>query len=79
VIKSLFRASGLDRRLYRRQFDSDVIEDFPRLLALADAGYFEVNDDYLCPTALGIEWSDALAPSLFSDDVRAKMNEFELR
>jgi oxygen-independent coproporphyrinogen-3 oxidase len=79
LIKSLLRTAGFDRSAYRSTFDADVIDDFPQLVDLGDEGYVTVDGDQIRPTPLGIEWSDALGPALFSDDVRATMAEFELR
>jgi oxygen-independent coproporphyrinogen-3 oxidase len=78
VIKSLFRAAGFARADYSAAFDRDVLADFPQLAALAEDGYVEVGDA-VRPTPLGLEWSDALGPALFSASVRASMDAFELR
>lgn len=79
LIKSLFRAAGFGRSAYRTAFGSDVLDDFPPLATLVDGGYIEVDGDRVRPTPLGLEWSDALGPALFSDAVRASMDEFQLR
>ena len=79
LIKSLFRAEGLDRRHYLKTFDADVLRDFPELSSLAHEGYFDITPSEVKPTAAGLEWSDALAPMLFSESVKASMAEFELR
>jgi oxygen-independent coproporphyrinogen-3 oxidase len=79
VIKSLFRATGLDRGNFASLFGADVLDHFPQLIALAESGYFGINPQKIEPTPLGLEWSDALGPMLFSDDVKAKMDEFSLR
>jgi oxygen-independent coproporphyrinogen-3 oxidase len=79
VIKSLFRAVGLDRHEYRRQFGQDVLDGLANLQRFAEQGYIVATTDRLQPTQAGLEWSDALGPMLFSDRVKATMAEFELR
>ena len=79
VIKSLFRTSGLDRGQYLSAFGADALDDFPQLENLAAQGYFDVTTDRVRPTPLGLEWSDALGPALFSDSVKTLMAGFALR
>jgi oxygen-independent coproporphyrinogen III oxidase len=79
VIKSLFRASGLDRAVFGSLFGVDVLDEFRELLALAETGYLNVDAGSIRPTPLGLEWSDALGPMLFSDAVKETMAEFQLR
>ena len=69
VIKSLLRASGFDLSDYRRAFGTACLEDFPELSTLIDAGYAQESGSRVRPTAKGLEWSDAIGPSLFSDRV----------
>ena len=79
MIKSLFRSTGVVRAEYARAFGADVIEDFPELLSLVEAGYFSADAERVRPTASGLERSDSLGPMLFSEDVRSMMAGFELR
>lgn len=79
VIKSLFRTAGFSRADYRAGFGVDVLDDFPEMSPMADAGHLDITSQQIRPTPAGLELSDALAPALFSDDVRATMSEFELR
>lgn len=79
LIKSLFRSAGLDRRTFGLLFGNDAIETFPDLAEMVDAGYFLVDERTIKPTATGLAWADALAPMLFSTDVQARSEEFELR
>jgi len=79
LIKSLFCADGLDRRQYVNAFGVDALHEFPQLSSLAQESYFEITPAAVKPTAAGLEWSDALAPTLFSDSVKASMAQFELR
>ncbi|MBN1514846.1 MAG: STM4012 family radical SAM protein, partial [Phycisphaerae bacterium] len=51
VIKSLLRAPGIDRRLYREAFETDVLEDLPQLGELVDAGWAEARDSRIVLTA----------------------------
>jgi oxygen-independent coproporphyrinogen-3 oxidase len=79
LIKSLFRASGLDRGEYLSAFGADALDDFPQLTSLAAENYFRVTENRICPTPLGLEWSDALGPMLFSDSIKTLMAGFALR
>lgn len=79
LIKSLFRSKGLDRIQYRSLFHSDPAEEFAELAEMIPAGYFTATAQSIKPTALGLAWSDALAPMLFSPNVQARSGEFELR
>ena len=79
LIKSLFRTAGLERRQYAKTFDADALQDFPELSTLAQDGYFDITPSAVTPTAAGLEWSDALAPMLFSESVRTSIAQFKLR
>ena len=79
LIKSLFRTAGFARADYRAAFAADVVDDFPQLIAFANAGHVTVDAAHVRPTAAGLERSDALGPALFSEAVRADMDAFELR
>jgi oxygen-independent coproporphyrinogen-3 oxidase len=79
VIKSLFRTAGFSRGDYHAGFGTEALDDFPELSTMADAGHLDITTETIHPTPAGLELSDALAPALFSNDVKATMSEFELR
>lgn len=79
VILSLLQASGLERAHYARRFDADVLEDFPQLQALITRSLATCHDDSLRLTTLGLEWSDALGPWLYSHDVLRRSEEYAWR
>lgn len=79
VVKSILRADGLDRAAYRRRFGADACHDLPVLVDLLDGGYLADRHGRLVPTALGLEWSDAMGPALVSEPVRRRSSEFVLR
>jgi oxygen-independent coproporphyrinogen-3 oxidase len=79
LIKSLLRVDGLDRAGYRERFGADPLTEFPELDRLLAAELLREAPGLLEPTPLGLAWSDALGPWLYSDEVRARSAGFELR
>jgi oxygen-independent coproporphyrinogen-3 oxidase len=80
LIQSLLQREGLSLADYQRHFASSAFVDFPdELEQLCAHGLLARQDDCLSPTALGLEWADAIAPWLYSEAVRAASREFELR
>jgi oxygen-independent coproporphyrinogen-3 oxidase len=77
LIKSLLRADGLDLAGYTARFGGDAITDFPELSVLESDGLIDQRGGCLCPTAAGLEQSDAIGPWLYSAAVRRSMAEFE--
>lgn len=78
VILSLLTEEGIDPTFYRRRFQTDVFEDFPQISTLLEAD-LAARDSAVRLTARGLERSDAIGPWLYSRDVRARMQEYELR
>jgi oxygen-independent coproporphyrinogen III oxidase len=79
IIKSLFHRSGLDVVRYERVFGSLPTDDFPIVARLIDEGYHAIDKGIIAPTDLGLEWSDALAPALFSEVMQVKSNAYQFR
>jgi oxygen-independent coproporphyrinogen III oxidase len=79
LIQSLLQREGLSLPDYQARFSSDALADFAELGELLDHGLLERDGSRLVPTDFGLEWSDAIAPWLYSDSVRAASREFELR
>ncbi len=77
VIQSLLQATGLDRRDYQVRFGGDVLAHLPQLYELPDRGLAELTSAALKLTPRGLELSDAIGPWLYSQRVRALMEEFE--
>lgn len=78
LIKSLLRVDGLTHAEWEDRFHTPVMEAFPHLEELIEAGALEVTSDRLRPTRRGLELSDVIGPWLFSDAMKARMLEFEL-
>jgi oxygen-independent coproporphyrinogen III oxidase len=79
VLQSILNVNGLNLSRYREVFGSEALEDFPTLNQYIDLGLFEKTSDFLTPTTFGLEWSDAIGPSLFSANVRRLMEEYEAK
>lgn len=79
VILSLLSRDGLDAADFERRFSTQVIEEFPELAVLEDAGYVESDETRAKLTPQGVEWSDAIGPWLYSKRVLELSAEYELR
>jgi coproporphyrinogen III oxidase-like Fe-S oxidoreductase len=78
LIKSLLRVDGLEISAYAERFGSNVLEDFPGLEELAENGALLIGESVLSLTDLGLQWSDAIGPWLFSTSMRSRMETFAL-
>ena len=79
VIKSVLRRDGLDVAAYAVRFGADPCREVPVLDCLLDGGYLDEAGGRLVPTALGLEWSDAIGPALISGAVRRRSETCEVR
>jgi oxygen-independent coproporphyrinogen-3 oxidase len=79
VIKSLLRAAGLDLESYRTRFGSDPFLDLPLLGGLERRGLAVRLNGAFRLTPEGMELSDAIGPSLYSERVRGRMESFSWR
>lgn len=77
LLQSILNVEGLDTARYTARFGSDPADDFPDLHTFADLGLLEQQGENWRPTAAGLEWSDALGPWFFSEQVRTLMAEYE--
>ncbi len=78
LILTLLHA-GCERREYRAQFGSDLIEDFPFLVQFGDRGWLTVTPEAIRLTPAGVERSDTIGPLLFSEKVRRLMEQHRCR
>lgn len=89
VLLSLLQVEGLDLAEYRRRFGTDPLTDLG-LAPLIDLGLAGVDHSGGCAstgvetgtvrlTPLGLEWSDAIGPWLYSPRVRALSRDHEWR
>ncbi len=79
VLLSLLHVDGLHLQDYSDRFGSDAKRDLPELSALLQANLATEEAGVLSLTDTGVERADAIGPFLHSQDVNAKMREFELR
>jgi oxygen-independent coproporphyrinogen III oxidase len=79
LIQSLLQIDGLSLPEYRTRFETDARADFAELDELLEHGLLLELGERLIPSARGLEWSDAIAPWLYSESVRAASRDFELR
>ncbi|MCL2536524.1 MAG: coproporphyrinogen III oxidase family protein, partial [Nocardiaceae bacterium] len=80
LLQSLLQATGMPVADYRSRFGADPHEHFGvELGGWAERGWLVDDGDRLRLTELGLAYSDALGPELFSPQVRAAMAEYEGR
>jgi oxygen-independent coproporphyrinogen-3 oxidase len=79
IIKSILRRKGLNIHRYEATFGANPLEDFSQLTALIADQMLVHEQGYLVPTPLGLQYSDAIGPLLYSDKVSALSEAYELR
>ncbi|QBJ96229.1 coproporphyrinogen III oxidase family protein [Rhodococcus sp. ABRD24] len=80
LLQSVLQAAGMLLADYRFRFGTDPHEHFgTELDRWSDRGWLLSEGGRLRLTALGMAYSDALGPELFSPQVRAAMAEYEGR
>ncbi|MGW4477981.1 STM4012 family radical SAM protein [Rhodococcus triatomae] len=80
LLQSVLQAAGMPLPDYRARFGSDPRDHFGgEIDRWADRGWLRSGGDRLQLTELGMAYSDALGPELFSPRVRAAMAEYEGR
>jgi oxygen-independent coproporphyrinogen-3 oxidase len=80
LLQSVLQKSGMPLADYRSRFGSDPHEHFGvELRRWSERGWLDSDGDLLRLTELGMAYSDALGPELFSPRVRAAMAEYEGR
>ena len=77
VILSLFLVTGFLRQDYHDQFGQDVLVDFPELTELVANDMAEVSPRRVKLTELGISYSDAIGPWLYSQAVHERMEQYQ--
>ncbi|MBN9383312.1 MAG: STM4012 family radical SAM protein [Chitinophagaceae bacterium] len=79
IIKSILHGDGLDLRRYNDLFGRHAWLEYPLLQELTADGLAWLEGDLLRLTSTGVDYSDAIGPSLYSTSVKQLINEFELQ
>ncbi|MDH6281615.1 STM4012 family radical SAM protein [Prescottella agglutinans] len=80
LLQSVLQATGMPLADYRSRFGADPHEHFGvELSRWSQRGWLESDGGRLRLTELGLAYSDAIGPELFSPQVRAAMAEYEGR
>jgi oxygen-independent coproporphyrinogen-3 oxidase len=79
IIQSLLQADGLERAAYHTRFASDALADLPQLHELVEHGLATLTHERLLLTQSGMERSDMIGPWLYTAQVQALMEVYELR
>lgn len=79
LILSLLSHEGLTDEGYATQFRSQPMDDFPELIQLIEGRLAQKSNSVMRLTPQGLEWSDAIGPWLFSDEVQRRSMEFDLK
>ena len=78
LIKSLLHAEGLDKSRYKELFASELMEDFPQLEEL-NPMISETEKNIMSLTSGGVDYSDAIGPWLYSEEVKKLIGQVELK
>jgi oxygen-independent coproporphyrinogen III oxidase len=79
ILKSLLHESGLSLINYCHYFGSEAMSDYPALLDFIKSGWIAADNNCLRLTTYGLEYSDAIGPTFYSDHITDLMKGFELR
>ena len=79
LIRSLLQSDGLLLQAFHDRFGTDVRVEIPQIDELLELGYAELTPTHLRLNADGIAYSDVIGPWLYSDEVIARMEEYDLR
>jgi len=79
VIKSILHGTGLDLRRYQELYEHDALEAYPLLAELIKADMATLQQDMLNLTSMGLDYSDAIGPALYSEHIKQLITEFDLQ
>ncbi len=79
LLQSLLHFSGLEFALYAQEFGTNALNDFPQLAELVEGEYAAQTAQKLVLTPLGMAFSDAIGPWLYSDAVNALSADYAWR
>jgi oxygen-independent coproporphyrinogen-3 oxidase len=79
VIQSLLQADGLGRAAYGSRFTRDALSDLPQLHQLVEHDLATLTPERMLLTESGLERSDMIGPWLYTTQVQALMEAYELR
>lgn len=76
LIKSLLKAQGLYLDDYTKNFQENILDNFPELNLLADLQLATQDNQKIQLTAEGMAYSDLLGHWFISDNVKTRMQEY---
>jgi oxygen-independent coproporphyrinogen-3 oxidase len=79
VIKSILHGAGLNLKRYNTLFEHDALNEYPLLAELINAGMARLQGHELRLTDMGLDYSDAIGPALYSEPIKQLITEFELQ
>ena len=79
VIKSILHGTGLDLKRYSTLYEHDALEAYPLLGELIKADMATRQQNMLHLTSMGMDYSDAIGPALYSENIKQLIREFELQ
>jgi oxygen-independent coproporphyrinogen-3 oxidase len=79
IIQSLLQVEGLSLDGYHCRFGTAALDDVPELRELEPLGRAVHSEQRCCLTEAGLERSDMIGPWLYSPQVRARAEEYDLR
>ncbi|OQP41078.1 hypothetical protein A4H97_15890 [Niastella yeongjuensis] len=79
VIKSVLHGTGLDLERYNSLYAHDALEAYPLLPELLKADMASLQNGIFQLTSMGLDYSDAIGPALYSEPIKQLITEFELQ
>ncbi|MCS3796852.1 STM4012 family radical SAM protein [Niastella sp. OAS944] len=79
VIKSVLHGTGLNVNRYQTLYGHDALLKYPLLQELIKAGMASLKNGIMRLTESGLDYSDAIGPALYSEDIKQLITEFELQ
>ncbi|MEZ6089604.1 MAG: STM4012 family radical SAM protein [Pirellulaceae bacterium] len=79
LIRSLLQADGLDRTAFLTRFGDDVCRLVPQVDELPELGFASLTSQRLVLNDAGLAHSDVIGPWLYSETVRKRMEQFDLK
>ncbi len=77
VIKHLMIIPGISKKAYQKAFASDLLVDFPMISEWKKLGWIDESNDLIGLSEMGLGLSDYIGPKLISEEIAAKMMEWE--
>lgn len=79
IILSILTLEGLSLSQYYQRFNSQLLEDFPKLTELTESGFAVTHKEIIQLTEKGVENSDSIGPWLYSQQVNNLVHRCQIK